>query len=334
MRRSWVQVPPSAPLLEMLNNKSRRIALTCSYIPTEIFEAFNLCAVRPTISQEDLYAAEGYLPRDFCPYARGIVGRIKRQKEEFAAVIFTTCCDALRRAADVLSFFNLHPNVFVIDLPFQNSYWAQSHYRKELEKLLKELSYTFSLKFSAPSLSLPLLARTDSLLSPLVLKNRKYNFEENYTEDLSSVIPLILSGTCLLDESLLSLVRQLNIEITFLDSCFGQRDRPKTITPNDDFLFSLSLSYLQKPPCPRMADKNRRFAWLQELIKEEKAQGMIYFAPKFCVHGNYELSWLQGNFPGFPLLFLEGEADCGFKAETRLRLEAFLEILKRRSKAN
>ena len=56
---------------------------------------------------------EGYLPRDFCPYARAFI----RQYGDNDVLAIAESCDAMRRVYDVLRYWNLAGAVHFVDVP-------------------------------------------------------------------------------------------------------------------------------------------------------------------------------------------------------------------------
>ena len=96
-----------------------------------------------------------------------------------------------------------------------------------------------------------------------------------------------------------------------------------------DLFLSVARGYLQRPACPRMLAGPGRFAYLQALIRECQAQGVVYHALKFCDSSLYDYALLRSHFAeaGIPLLYLETEyRDAGLE-QARTRIQAFLELL-------
>lgn len=310
-----------------MEQTTRQVALTCSYLPPEIPLLLGLQPLRPCPDRNDLRAAEGYLPRDSCPYARGLVGRMARRRGEYFAVALTTCCDALRRAADALAHFALVEHVFLLDLPRRPTSTARQYYAAELRRWAAELALR-SGRDVGDGITWPPVAPPrggegwTALLSPLA--------------ELSCPAPppapatpgprLVVGGTCLLDTSIPAALAGLEATVVALDTCLGERDRPAAIPRTGDPWLDLATAYLTRPPCPRMQDPAGRRAWLEVLLGRG-ADGLLWFGPKFCDQAAYELPWLKKTFPQTPLLHLEGEVGAGETGSARTRLEAFCEEL-------
>jgi benzoyl-CoA reductase/2-hydroxyglutaryl-CoA dehydratase subunit BcrC/BadD/HgdB len=103
--------------------------ITCSYVPLEIFSAAGLVPRRllPPPARET-----GLLPSNFCSYARACLF-----SRGDAPVVFTSCCDALRRCFDVRKAAG--DAVFILDLPRQASGEGILRYSDELKKMARWL---------------------------------------------------------------------------------------------------------------------------------------------------------------------------------------------------
>jgi benzoyl-CoA reductase/2-hydroxyglutaryl-CoA dehydratase subunit BcrC/BadD/HgdB len=96
-----------------------------------------------------------------------------------------------------------------------------------------------------------------------------------------------------------------------------------------DLFMTLARGYLHRPACPRMLAGPERFAYLQALILECRAQGVVYHTLKFCDASIYDYALLRNRFmeAGIPVLYLETEyRDAGLE-QARTRIQAFLEVL-------
>ena len=100
-------------------------------------------------------------------------------------------------------------------------------------------------------------------------------------------------------------------------------------TAVEDPLFAIAQRYLTKPPDARMLDLNRRFEYIDSLIKEFKVDGVIYYALKFDDSYLFEFpeirAWLQSK--GVPVLFLESDHRFATIGQFKTRIQAFLETL-------
>ncbi len=96
-----------------------------------------------------------------------------------------------------------------------------------------------------------------------------------------------------------------------------------------DLFLAVARGYLRRPACPRMLAGPERFAYLQALIRECRAQGVVYHALKFCDSSLYDYALLRNRFveAGVPVLYLETEYREAGLEQARTRIQAFLELL-------
>ncbi|MCR4419971.1 MAG: 2-hydroxyacyl-CoA dehydratase family protein [Clostridia bacterium] len=96
----------------------------------------------------------------------------------------------------------------------------------------------------------------------------------------------------------------------------------------DPFLF-LAWHYLNRSPCPRMVEGDRRWRRLVELVEEYRAGGVIYFGLKFCDYHHYAFPLVRSRLQaaGMPCLRLEGEYCSNDTGQMGTRVQAFVEAL-------
>jgi benzoyl-CoA reductase/2-hydroxyglutaryl-CoA dehydratase subunit BcrC/BadD/HgdB len=73
-----------------------------------------------------------------------------------------------------------------------------------------------------------------------------------------------------------------------------------------------------------------RIRRLHELASDYDAQGLIYFAPKFCDQAYYDFIEIKHGLKSLgslPVLFLEGQYGVGRAGQTLTRIAAFREML-------
>lgn len=156
-----------------------------------------------------------------------------------------------------------------------------------------------------------------------------------------------VSATCLLEPVLVESLEDAGFSVVFIDSCLPSRmfnfsvpglsTCDSTSNRNDgnaDVFQSLALGYLRKPPCPRLLAGHARIEHLKRLVASSGAQGLVYFAPKFCDHAYYDFSGLKqalGETGNLPMILIEGEYGSGKAGQTLTRAIAFKEMLEGRS---
>lgn len=148
-----------------------------------------------------------------------------------------------------------------------------------------------------------------------------------------------VSGTCLLDLSLVECLEEAGLDVVFIDSCMSLRmyDFSVDIEPGENIYEALARSYLSKPACPRMFTGDERILRLGALAARSGARGLVYFTPKFCDLGYYDFPEVRHGLreiAGLPSLLLEGEYGAGRTGQLLTRAVAFREMLEGRKQLN
>lgn len=324
--------------------KSLFVDLSCSYVPVEIIHAAGLVPRRllPPAPKET-----GLLPRNSCSYARACV-----EQYDPAPVVFTACCDGLRRCYDMRK--SRGDNVFILDLPRQVTGTCVQHYKEELLRFAQWLAVFSGRPVCETSLERSLALYRDLRLRLKELQNAgcssgKLNelvqtvlaFSPEDSRALLEGIhkarevsvetgSVLLTGTILPDAGILGVLEENNAAAVVADLCIGDRCWLEIEYPaGEDRWLTLARAYLAKPPCPRMAGFSRRFSYLRDLLDRTQARGVILYGVKFCDHGLYEVPLWRSlcSERGIPFLHLEGEYRGGIPAQLHTRIQAFLETI-------
>ncbi|MFA5385364.1 MAG: 2-hydroxyacyl-CoA dehydratase family protein [Eubacteriales bacterium] len=281
--------------------ESLYIYTACSYVPLEIIRAMGFTPKRllaPAPSET------GLMPRNYCSYVRACV-----YPSDSIPVVFTTCCDGMRRCYDIRR--SRGETVFLLDLPRQVVDTHVEYYGGELRRLAGWLG-----KLSGSAVPEKLFSR-----EPLFEKIQKNTISADERQ-------IILSGTVLPDDGILQLINEYEATVVKVDFCTEQRSGAEmTYSQKEDEFLSLARAYLSKPPCLRMT--GRRFPYIRELVERTGARGVILYTIKFCDHGLYEIPLWRHLCSGLniPFLHLEGEYKSGMPAQFHTRIQAFLETI-------
>ncbi len=101
--------------------------------------------------------------------------------------------------------------------------------------------------------------------------------------------------------------------VVWIDLCNGDRSFATSTLPQGEdlstMLASLARGYLDRHPCARMADAERRYDTLVETFEAVGARGVIYASLKFCDSYLYDFPRVQErlNREGIPVLRLESD---------------------------
>ncbi|HHY34991.1 MAG TPA: 2-hydroxyacyl-CoA dehydratase [Firmicutes bacterium] len=114
---------------------------TCSYIPLEIPLSLGIPAKRLFL-QGIASGAESYVPRDFCPYAKGVLGYVSGSavRGEPISLALAGSCDAMRRVADLVRLYWRGVKAYYVDVPRTSNDYAVDYYASVLREFSCELA--------------------------------------------------------------------------------------------------------------------------------------------------------------------------------------------------
>jgi hypothetical protein len=125
------------------------------------------------------------------------------------------------------------------------------------------------------------------------------------------------------DPAVLETIEQAGARVVAEDSCLGDRMLaiPPASTPRE-----LAAAYLGRPPCPRMELPEERLAYLEDLARARRVQGIIFLALKYCDNLGYDFPWVHER-SALPVLFLESDYGVSASGQLLTRVQAFVETL-------
>jgi len=143
-------------------------------------------------------------------------------------------------------------------------------------------------------------------------------------------VRLMLIGSETSDAALEKMVEELGANVVIDELCTGSCYFWNEVIPQADRLMAISLRYLGRPHCA-LKDNNwrRRPAHIYQLYEDYQAHGVIIAKQIYChPHGtDNPLIWKALRERNIPFHFLERDTTLPYE-ETRLRLEAFINMLK------
>lgn len=143
-------------------------------------------------------------------------------------------------------------------------------------------------------------------------------------------VRLMLIGSPTSDADLEKLVESLGANVVIDEICTGSCYFWNEVIPQPDRLMAISLRYLGRPHCA-LKDNNwrRRPAHIYQLYEDYQAHGVIIAKQIYChPHGtDNPLIWKILRERNIPFHYFERDTTLPYE-ETRLRLEAFINMLK------
>ncbi|MBO4445423.1 MAG: 2-hydroxyacyl-CoA dehydratase [Clostridia bacterium] len=144
---------------------------------------------------------------------------------------------------------------------------------------------------------------------------------------------VVVAGSEIDDVDMIKLIEDSGALVVADRFCFGSLPGRQEIVLNDseDVLTQICRQYLMDNQCPRhmnLEKVNGRKAYVANLVKEYKADGVIYEQMKFCDPWAYE--HVTGAFDmrekyGYPVLTIDRPYAIGTSGQLRTRVQAFVE---------
>jgi bzd-type benzoyl-CoA reductase N subunit len=343
----------------------------CSYTPLEILHTAGLQPYR--ILPEPCRAitqADGFIDRNFCPYVRTCLGEALEGKYKFLdGLVVVNSCDAMRRMYDVWRYNIGGDFTYLLDIPRVNSVAATDYYRECLQKFSCELQNHFKVKITDDALVGAI--KSSNIIRKGLRELYQLNKEKGFSLSASQVYrvvrastalptdifsPLLeqllvdlkssasinyegprvlISGSVMDNPRIVELIEECGAKVVADDLCTGTRHFWNLMETSGDPLTDLSRFYLGRTPCPRMKEAPKRFDHILKMIDDFRVDGVIFYTMKFCDPFLFEVPVLKAQLAEkhIPALLLEGDYTPGTLGRVKIRIEAFIEMLRQSVKA-
>lgn len=319
----------------------------CAYTPVELLRATGFRPVRGFGDPHGLEAADPHLHPALCPYVRACLAQAMERETSHHAV-FVNCCDGMRRFHDAWRILFPGSFAFLMDLPRRPDERGREVLTREFQRLLRALE-EFSGRDTTPDdllracreereLHLAYRRAVEGMAGPERVDAAQATQEGRLPAPgnvfgTDTGVPVLLTGNLLNPRGLVAVLEQAGAKVVWADLCNG--DRPFTAEDAVEgadvpgILEALATRYLERHPCARMSDAERRYRLLVERVKTSGARGVIYASLKFCDSYIYDFPLLRERLrkEGIPLLRLESDYADGHAGQLLTRVEAFLEMI-------
>lgn len=137
------------------------------------------------------------------------------------------------------------------------------------------------------------------------------------------------------DPQLIKLAEDCGVIVVADRYCFGSLPGRQEIILNDkeDALTQVCRYYMESGQCPRFLTTEKvdeRHAYIDEIAKEYKADGIIIEQIKFCDYWNYGNAFMNAvmqNQYGYQTLSIDRPYNVGQSGQIRTRIQAFVEAV-------
>lgn len=122
------------------------------------------------------------------------------------------------------------------------------------------------------------------------------------------------------------------------ETCLGDRGTSDLVAVCDDSLDgyyrALANRYVRTCSCPIFPDNEARIHKIEKMVKENHIDGIIYHVLRGCLVYDYEFERIEEHFraKGIPVIRLESDYNEEDIEQLKIRIEAFVEMIKFRKK--
>ncbi len=174
---------------------------------------------------------------------------------------------------------------------------------------------------------LPVIDQIDALESMLAELN-----EAPFPDSDTSTVPaVIISGILPPPARLAEAIEQAGLRVVGNDIAAMHRSYARQPPPDPDPAVYYEAFYHSHFPCPTLLySGDHRLSSLMDLVRDRKADGVIFVGEKFCEYEYFEFPWIEKQLrsAGIETIAIEVAADDAQAGGHRTRIEAFAEILK------
>lgn len=161
------------------------------------------------------------------------------------------------------------------------------------------------------------------------VKNRKRDDKNPYRARV------IVAGSEIDDPDFIKLAEDAGANVVADRYCFGSLPGRQEIILNEkeDILTQICRFYMEKGQCPRFMDTHKikeRHEYMDKLVKEYSADGIIYEQIKFCDYWGYERAYashVMREEYGYSVLSVDRPYVVGNSGQLRTRIQAFVESI-------
>ncbi|MEW6186442.1 MAG: 2-hydroxyacyl-CoA dehydratase family protein, partial [Thermodesulfobacteriota bacterium] len=309
---SWPEIASSLP------HDRPAIGFFCPYVPEEILHAAGALPIRLLDIPVKISHTQAHLPAYCChPLKSTLEHYLRGQLDFLQGMVFSHSCDSMKGLADIwadqgrLSFhFNLmvpsrldsalsreffHSELVRLQSALENQLGpiAEENIREAIRlfnRIRERLRILYARIGAEPGwLSGEMLARiirAGYLMERgkyLDLLTRLFELKREASSDLSSKVPLYLSGNLVQSIDWMTLIEEAGARVVFDDLCGGGRTLRWTVREDGHPLDALVDRYFSSYFCPTKYQglRTHQEVLLKE-IRASKARGVVFIFYKYC----------------------------------------------------
>ena len=344
------------------------VGYTCSYTPEELIYAAGDLPFRIFGTNQDIHLADSNLQSYCCSLVRGILEEALSNRLDFIdGVVFPHTCDSIQRLSDIWRI-NITQK-FHIDfvLPVKlNTASAREYLIDILEKLKKDLEHALNVKITDTMLSdaiktsnqiralimrlYTLRAKNPGIIGghdfhniiraamimdrQVFLKTVEEIVEQIQKESQRKIISgekrLVLAGSLCGHPDIYDIIEKAGGVVVWDDLCTGSRYFEGVVDEKAPPLAAIAERYFNRVVCPaKHAGLTDRGENIVRIVKESKADGVIFMLLKFCDPHAFDYPYIKEMLDkeNIPSMLLDMEEQLPPEGQLQTRFETFIQIL-------
>lgn len=283
------------------------IAYFCKYAPIEVLEAMGAEPVRLQSSVGDFSQADSMMHPNVCSFVKAVFEDY--MAGDYEGIVLTSCCDSVRRLADVLREHFPEDFIYMIDVPRKVNEFSADIFTEKIKALIKAYG-SFSGKSFSPDEFRRIIER-DAASSGLM----------GAPGDEKGINIGLTGARC--PGSIRTLLMDHRVNILFDMSCTGFA-RSFELREGEEPVRSYAWELLNQLPCLRMVEASGRERFIEGYL--DRLEGIICHSVKFCDMYSFEYIKLKERY-SLPMLMVETDSSAQSEGQMRTRVEAFIESL-------
>ncbi len=348
--------------------RRRVVGYFCSYAPEEMIYAAGAHPLRLFGTGENIHLADAHFQSYCCSLVRGALeGALAGHLDFLDGVVFPHTCDSIQRLSDVWRMnvkgpFHLDlvlpvkldtesARVYLIDVlkkfksdlearlqvtigddDLKNAFATFNRIRDHLKRL-------YDLQNRHPGIVSGSDVYTVVKASMIMDRDRFLEIIPAMMDDLeekatgmaaSAAKRLVLAGGICNHPDIYRIIEESGGAVVWDDLCTGSRYVDGRLDDRNDPMAALAERYIARPPCPaKHAGLFTRAEHLIRIVKEKKADGVVFFFLKFCDPHAFDYPDIKKALDGegIPSIMIEAEDRLPSEGQLKTRFETFIEMV-------
>jgi len=348
--------------------RRRIVGYFCSYTPEEVIYAAGAHPFRLFGMGDTIHLADAHFQAYCCSLVRGALeGALAGRLEFLDGAVFPHTCDSIQRLSDVWRMNVKGPFHLDVVLPVKlDTDSAKAYMSDVLHKFIRDLESQLNVRIEKEALrdAMGVFNRIRGHLGRLyemksaypgvisgsdlhaIVKGSMIMDRDRLLEILPGIVTelerkkgevpepagkrLVMAGGICNHPDIYRIIEEAGGVVVGDDLCTGSRYFEGIAKAQGDPVAAIAERYMSRPPCPaKHAGLYDRARHLVDIVREKKAQGVVFFFLKFCDPHAFDYPYLKEALDrtGIPSIMVEVEDQLPSEGQMQTRFETFIEML-------